>query len=619
MRSSHEIISLGRTWAARREPWLILLIVFAICCFGSYYRHSYNFRDEGGTVALIAKRLLEGQRPMVDVELGYNVMWYYPIVALFKVIGVNFVALRVYCFVLSTIAAVLGYLTVERVSRRPWFAFLVGVMLVLVPGMTFKNYMPLLVITNIWCLVSFILGRRAESESAADFAVAVPKPFRWGWLVFSSVILGLTYLIRIDLGMFFSALWIGMLLLRGLKPGLTPKDRVLAMVAAPILVVAIVGAVHAPVYIDARTREWDHKFVGQYTMWPLEIVRAVQQRFGGNAGAVPHVQFVDRPEKLPAADRRKSHEAQPEKLTTGEQKVEKPAPSPASKDVLKRKTWRDFFTAKKASDRWLVLLLYAPLLSILPLVGWSLFTLFRAWKAGDTVTFDRALAGLVVVGGALTAFPQYFFFRPDAPHLSEFSPGFWVGVCSALILLASTLERRRWPLLGRSLAALLVVHAAVFLWIMYPNRWNGTMAARDSRTRMLNAANGVNVYLTKREYEGMTSLLTVIEKHAKPGEYVVAYPYHPAVNLAVDRPTYEKNVYVDNAISSRNWSNQAIKRFQKFKPAVIVISEWDINGTDESRFSMWAGKAKTWVQTNYIYQGTYLEFEIYTRPEGQPP
>src|SRR6478735_193942 len=117
-----EFVKAARHWAGRREPWLILLFVFALCYFGSYYRHSFNFRDETGTVPLIAKRLLDGERPIRDVALGYNVLWYYPFVGLFKVFGVNFVLARAYCLALSMLAAMLGFLTVDRVSRRPWLA-----------------------------------------------------------------------------------------------------------------------------------------------------------------------------------------------------------------------------------------------------------------------------------------------------------------------------------------------------------------------------------------------------------------------------------------------------------------------------------------------------------------
>lgn len=603
MRTRAEIFAAIRNWSSRREPWLILLIVVAIACFGSYYRHSLNFRDEGGTVTLIAKRLLEGERPLRDVALGYNVMWYYPIVGLFKVFGVSFVLLRVYCFALSTLAAVLGFLVVDRVSRRPWFAFLVGVMLILVPGMTFKNYMPLLAVANIWCLVSFIIRKRQPDETAASVTLIGNQPIRWGWLAFSAVVLGLTFLIRIDLGMFASALWLGAIVLRALTPGVPSRARWSLLLAGPVMVAGIAWAVHLPVYFDAKQRGFDKHFVRQYVSWPQSLAHAVYERFGRGRSAIPNVTPVAKKKKAAAAS------ADPQ------QAVAKPKKKAAqNREVLRRKSWRDFFTEEKSNERWLALLLYIPLLSLVPLAGWALVRLVQTWRANEPEPFLRATAALLAVGGAFTAFPQYFFFRPDSPHLAEFSPGFWVAVTAGLVLLASSTERRRWPLLGKMLALLLMFHAAAFLWRMYPDRWTGSMAARWKRTQYLEAANGVNVYLSKREFKGVTELLRVIEEHSDPGEYLVAYPYHPAINLIADRPTYEHNVYVDNAIRTPNWDAEAIDRFKKYKPAVIAISEWDINGTEASRFSIWASKTKTWVQTHYIYQGTYLEFEIYTRP-----
>jgi lysylphosphatidylglycerol synthetase-like protein (DUF2156 family) len=146
----------------RRLPWLLLLIVLAIAYYASYVRYGINYHDDGATFALNAKRLLDGEVPFKDVELGYNVGWFYPVVGLFKLFGVNFVLLRGYCFTLSVLTAVLAFLTLERVSRQAWLAFIVALLLVLVPGMTFKNYMPLLAVANIFCLIHFALGARAH-------------------------------------------------------------------------------------------------------------------------------------------------------------------------------------------------------------------------------------------------------------------------------------------------------------------------------------------------------------------------------------------------------------------------------------------------------------------------
>ncbi len=142
---------------------------------------------------------------------------------------------------------------------------------------------------------------------------------------------------------------------------------------------------------------------------------------------------------------------------------------------------------------------------------------------------------------------------------------------------------------------------------------------RKARTYRFRAENGVNVWVSRRESEGLKVLQRLIQTHSKPGEYLVAYPYHPTVNVLADRPTYEKNVYIDNATSRPTWDAEAIARMQKFRPSIVVLSDWDINGTESSRFSVWAEKTKTWIQTNYVYQGTYLDFEVYTRGGGSKP
>jgi hypothetical protein len=166
---------------------------------------------------------------------------------------------------------------------------------------------------------------------------------------------------------------------------------------------------------------------------------------------------------------------------------------------------------------------------------------------------------------------------------------------------------------------LVAAHAWIYVWRMIPDRWTGTIAARHisfvkKSARMLpfHAENGVDVFVTQREFEGLTGMLKAIREYSKPGEYVVAYPYHPSVNVIANRPTYERNVYVDNAIAPPTWNRDAIARLEKFRPPVVVLSDWAVNGTNDSRFSVWAEPTKTWIQQHYTLQGTYLEFEVYT-------
>jgi hypothetical protein len=214
-------------------------------------------------------------------------------------------------------------------------------------------------------------------------------------------------------------------------------------------------------------------------------------------------------------------------------------------------------------------------------------------------------------------------------------PGYWVAAFSAAILLGwSELRRTSWA--ARMFACLfmlaLAAHAGLYLWRMLPDRWTGTIAARATfqkgkdggwhlhanRNTLFHGENGVDVYVTKKEHTALEELKSLVNAHStSPNDYLIAYPYHPQINLLANRRTYEKNVYVDNATCGPGWNEAAIGRIQQYRPNVIVLSDWAINGTEDSRFSVWAEKTKTWIQTNYLLQNKLLEFEIYTRPEKE--
>lgn len=582
----------ARQVAASPWPWLVLLIVIAAAYYGSYWRHSINFRDESGTVTFIAERLVAGERPFVDRVLGYNVLWFYPVAGLFKLFGTSYVLARAYFLALSAAAAVFSFLVVHRASGRPWAAFLAGLICVVVPGMTFKNYIPFLVLANSFALVHFVLGAKT----------------RWRWLVAGGVILGITFLTRVDLGVFTSVLWLGALLLIAFDGDPSRAQRLRLALAGPVVLAGLVWTVHLPIYLDARARGFDGAFVGQYLSWPIKIGHNLQQLLEKKAAPVPAPALPAPKEATQKDASTVVPAAAPAPLATA------PPPTKSSHiGALQRPGWSQIVGGKDAEAKVLAALLYAPLIALAPLVALALFGMCRAITRRDPETLRRRLASLLLLGCALTAFPQYFFFRADAPHLSEFSPGFWTAVIASFFLFRwdQLPALRTWAV--RLFLLFFTIHLSFYLWRMLPDRWTGTIAARKGRTQLFEAHNGVSVYVSKRELTGLKQLAKVIEDFSDPGDWLAAYPYHPTINVLADRPTYEKNVYVDNATRPRNWDAEAIARFEKFQPAVVVISEWDVNGTDESRFGHWAVKTKTWLQTHYTYQGTYLDFEVFTR------
>ena len=190
-----------------------------------------------------------------------------PVVGLFKLFGVSFVLLRIYCFVLSTVTALLAYLAVLKAleSRAqlkgkqipafyPAFAFAVALFPLLVPGMTFKNYIPLLAVANSFCLLHVALEPLNTGR------------FYWKTAI-GGVVLGLTFLIRIELGIFFTVLWLGLPILR-LFDRAEPWSR--KLVAAPVgvaLIISCAALMHVPVYLDAQGRGFESEFVGQYSGW----------------------------------------------------------------------------------------------------------------------------------------------------------------------------------------------------------------------------------------------------------------------------------------------------------------------------------------------------------------
>ena len=561
----------------RRWPWVLVLLVAALAYYGSYYRHGINFQDEGGTLTHQTQRLLNGELPVKDVLIGYNVGWFYPLIALFKFTGVNFVALRVYFMALSTLAALLGFFTVEKAARYAGLkraaiglGVAVGLLLIATPGMMFKNYNPLATVANAWCLLGFVLAQPSTGKS-------------WKWALGGGLILGATWLVRIDLGSLFTVLWLGVIAAR-LAEG---TDRLRTFFVSVLLMAGGVGALHAPVFWDAYRRGFGTNLTESYKSFWRETAR----RVGIN---------------IPSPKPSKS---------LGMILAEAPVKIDTSFGGKARTSWAEVQSAgekKYAEKLGLFLLTYAPLLALVPLALLAAGRWIRAVVERRDPRF--ALAALALIGAALMMFPHYFFWRPDPPHLSEFGPGYWVAVIGAFALLGT--HGNRWQIPSRILATYLVVHCAVWVWRILPDRWCGTIAARENRETRFEGENGVHVYEQKKTAEWLKEAHRVIRENSTDSDYLVAWPYHPSFNVFTNRRSYEWRMYVDETIAKGDWNARAIARMEDHKPRIVVISNWDINGTDASRFKNWGASIYAHIQANYELLGTYdnrEKFEVWKR------
>ncbi len=584
-----------RSLAPRVDSWLrrfgpLLLLVFALFYYGQYYRSDLNLGGEGGTAGVIALRLNAGELPFVDTFLGYNVMWFYPIAWLFRVIGPDYVALRIYFFAICLVMGVIAFLTVRRVTGQGWLAVGTGLAIVLIPGMLFRNYMGFLPMLNGYLLLQALVLDARPGRSGA---------WRWIWWLLAGLGLGLTLLIRVDLGLFMSVIATGLVVLYPLGVRGEFRARLIGAVAAGALLIAGVFATHLPVYLDAERRGFGAEFLGQY---PTEVSR-LRYQFGQDVlAATPG----------PASDWQRIAQVSPVA-----------SPPDGGGDVTRpRESVDSLFAQDSFYDASFVIALHLPLAISAIIFVFAGVGLAWAIIARDRERRAAALTCLVTLGCALTLFPQYYFFRPDTPHLSEFMCPFLVAmVCASwhAVRWAGSSWSLRVPCYA--FAGLCLLGEGLYFYHSFPKESAGTIAASRKRSHEFVGDNGVRVWLKRRERERIASIHEAVSIHSEPDDWVVAFPYAPTINFMTDRRSYLRNLYNDNASveNEARWISRAITDIRDKQPAVIVISDEDINQTEYSRFKNWAAPVRDHVRMSYVLVGVFGEYEIFVRPDRLTP
>ncbi|HEY0792201.1 MAG TPA: hypothetical protein VGD78_14145 [Chthoniobacterales bacterium] len=570
----------------RQGGWgLLAVLVLAVGYYGSYALSGLDFMGEGGTVAVIAQRLAEGQKPIVDTFLGYNVLWFYPIVGLFKVFGPSFTAIRFFFFTLCTLTALIGCKTVYRATGRIWLAVGTGILLVLVPGMQFRNYMGLLPVANLALLGETVAGQHRSSLKQV------------AWIAAEAVLLGLTFLIRIDLGLFLTVLILGVLAVRlAIGPG-SRLER-LGFTGIFLLLLPLGFALtHWPVDAYAARHGFRREFWAQYTYWAAYVQSQALTLIPRPSPAGKPLP----PGGVPVSPAPPQGETKP-KVQEADRR---PRPLPPLKDV---------FLARRAKQRELAYIIYYPVFAILVLGAALLFLFVKSFRRPGLRAPCLWLA--LGLGVTSTLFPQYLFFRPDPPHVSEM-------MCPFIVLAALTLEGAmacirqtpsralRWTAAGW--IALTVIHLAIYVRYGLKQPSMGSIALRQPHAVRFVADNGVAAYLPATLKRECQQLYQVIHRYAGPDDYVVCYPYGPTVNFMTNRPSYQWNLYVDNVTRPSGFDAQTIAQMERYRPAVVLVDDVPMNETPSSRFSGWAAATLAYVRNKYHYVGTYMRNEVYVR------
>ena len=567
----------------RRGFWL--LAAFAVIYYAAYHATGLALSGEQGSNALIAMRILGGERPIADMFIGYNLLWFYPLVWLFSLLGPHWLAMRIYFAVLAAAAALLGYALVRRVTGQAWLALVTGVFMVLMPGAIFRNYMGLIgVLSAIVLLRGYVLDAGSPRRQIA-------------WMAAAGAGLAVCCLVRIEPGLLIVVVWAGLVVLYPFASRGEFAVRLRTVLLGTAAALAAFAAVHAPFVIHAYQRGFGPEFTGQYSQFAYMLGDELQRE--ADHWTSPPVSSAAPPTETATAKPAESAEF-------GGRDGRRALPSPWS-IVGPRGLY--FF----AAAIWLPVLL-TPLFVLT-----GIFLLLPALARGDAERKSLALVILTTTGCALAFFPQYFFFRPDTTHLNEFLLVFWpASVCSAWAAgrAAGLSGSRAYRTVAWMLIALTVLQFIVSFNALFNREASGSIRSARGMDTPFRALNGVQAKVKKGELADWEGLRDTVLAHADPGDFVITYPYVPIVNVMCDRPTYQRRLYADNATAGPEFFAAEAALIDRHRPAVIVVNNRAINKTEESRFRRWAAPLQAHIDANYVPVGEYFgEIAVFARPD----
>lgn len=580
-------------WAAGLDPraarWGFgILATLAFFYYSLYWSHGLNLAGEGGTTAVLACRLLEGQRPLADTFLGYNILWFLPVTWIFQLTGPDYMALRIYFFGLSTVTALLGFAVVRRMTNSGLLALGTGLSLIMIPGMLFRNYMGLL---GVGCQWAFTCAFLAPS----------PHAQRRVWaLALSGLAVGITFLIRVEAGWLMLVVWVGLIALSFFAPGARRRWRELAAGAA--LGCVLMAAIHVPFAWDAARRGYWSQFWHQYSSF-FSLIRWELSKLA-----------------QPSAPPNPTNQSAGSKTQTSfsTQTTIQSSTDPSANIAARRPRpdLHEIWQARRSRDRFFAAAVHVPVVLAAAVVGTGAGMLLLGWARKDEETWRVGLALGALTGCALTLFPQYFFFRPDTPHIVEFMAPFQVALACAAGLAFRAVQKR--PTAGTIAAGALAGGSFVLMvWIHFGHGWKkesaGTIAARRAGSVEFRGLNNVRAWLPAERARELEKLRDVILAHSRPEDWVVCLPYSPTINFMTDRPSYLWDLYMDNTLASEAFEKEKIEEMRKYDPAVVVVDHRAVNKVEASRFRNWAPRLYHYIREHYDFAGEYAGNEVFVR------
>lgn len=513
----------------------LAVVGLSVGYYALYSNSGYNFSD-AGNYAQICYELLLGRDPN-DLVIGYGILWFKIGELLFHAFGVTYSLVKLLFFFCIALTNVLIFYTVSLATGCRWLAFGAALIAMLVPAFPATSFYALCVMLNVAAQMRLALGRPRLKHAALAGGV-----------------LAFTFQIRPDFGYVF---------------------------AVPLIAVIILisfGSVHRSG--DARPISRARSLVlaaafGFFGILALGFIAAVA---GGYAGVFLR-QFLEYPAMMAGY----FLDGMSDLL------VGSATPDASAAALLQRPSALDIFSAD-AEALQLSLLIYLP---VLILAGFVFAVAVRAARLFKSQRIAELAPSLVALSAAAATLPHYFFYRPDMSHIANFMPGYIVLI-AVFVNHLYTAYRGSGAAWRRSSIALvtfvLIANLGLYLWVGLQSPATGSIAVATGRTTPFIAENGVNVRVTPDEEADLEFLRDVITQNSNEKEMIVCVPYCPGVAFMTGRRMLLPNFYVDDTylLNQPNWLPNAITMTRSAKPAVVIVIDWAINGTEQSRFTNWA-------------------------------
>lgn len=571
----------------------LLLFLFALIYYGQYFRTGLNLAGEGGTNAVLAMRLLEGQRPIVDTFLGYNLMWFYPIVAIFQFCGPDYIAMRVFFFAICSLTAFLGYKIVFECTGKAWLSLFTSVFMVLVPGMLFRNYMGFIATFSMLLLLK---GYVLPSET-------LKRQFLW--MTATGLGLGLCFLIRIEPSLLISVVWFGLAFLYPFASGGDFLKRLYLTLSGTTVAIAMILITHIPFLIYSEQAGFGKEFRDQYTDFTKLLYNELITE-------IIHInETLDKPTEIYPShafpSKNYSNDSSAASIDQIPNKQSEPVVQEGKDGRLGRPSLKHLGKIERPRERAFAVMIYYPVfLSLLLILSASSVLIFAVIKNSKKLK-QISLIIFTSVGCSLSLFPQYFFFRPDPPHLSEFMVPYFPTIAVSGYCLWSLLNRNLLWVTRVSIYFILIfciLIVPIYMKAIMPRESAGTIF-KTGKLANFKALNGVNVNVEENDLKQYEDLRDLILQNSKESDFLICYPYSPTINFFTNRRSYEFNLYIDNATAGSLFQPQAIDRIKQYDPPIIVIDNWPINKTETSRFMNWAKELMNFINDEYQLHGVF--------------